>query len=303
MDAKVVQLVEITRLKRKKNWRSSTSVEEDAELDRSVLANGILQPVHVHVEVDEDGELTFVPDDGNRRVASAERCGLKEVPCLVDPRQLTLAESIQKAIPLNSLQSKWAPLDQAEAIHELMGLNRWSQAQTAAKLGIPPSKVSDFLGLLEMSPDIKQEIAAGHISASTAAEIARAGDKETQARLARQVLQNGLSRDGVAQLVKAAKNGERRSGPVVKATAKLGGGRTVTVSGAGLASLADLIQWLEELLVKARKERKARGRSLELATFCSLLNDEAKAATRTPPADAPGNGGGEDEGPAVAVRA
>jgi hypothetical protein len=56
-------------------------------------------------------------------------------------------------------------------------------------------------------------------------------------------------------------------------TAMIDPGRSITFSGAGLASVETLIDWLEELLAKARK---VRPQNLALGTFISMLRDQAK---------------------------
>ncbi len=76
-------------------------------------------------------------------------------------------------------------------------------------------------------------------------------------------------------IVKRSRSREHRDKPERPARVRieLSAGRSVTFAGTGLDDLDTLVQWLEELLGKARK---LRPKGLALGTFVRLLKDEAK---------------------------
>ena len=107
---------------------------------------------------------------------------------------------------------------------------------------------------------------------SAAYELARVEDPGRQAALAEDLASGRLTRDGVAGMAKAERNGQEQQPKANghRARAPLGDGRSITVVGAD--TLDGLIAALEELLSKARK---ARPQGLGLATFLKMLRDQA----------------------------
>jgi hypothetical protein len=137
-----------------------------------------------------------------------------------------------------------------------------------------PAAVTKALSLRQLPDWIREKISAGVISAGAGYELARIKDPEVQAELARQVASGALSRDGLVAMVKGRKRGAKKSGPSgTRVAAMLDSNRTITLSGNGMDSIEVLIQWLDELLAKARK---ARPQNLALGTFINMLRDQSK---------------------------
>ncbi len=290
MSERAVQLVPIRKIRVYKNIRVVRNAEDDAGLTQSIREHGVLQPLLLHCLAPDDervDDVLFGIDDGQRRFECGVAAGLTAFPAIVDPRVLTAAESLQRQLVSNCQRQDLSPMETAAAIERLLSETGCSQAEAGKKLGFSPGKVSRLLTALRGLPeDLREQVISGGgsgLSASAAYQIARAGDPETQQRLAAEVKENRLTRDEVAAKVKGRhkRDGDADAKSTGRVTCQLGGGRSITVSGAGLATLAELIQWLDELLAKARKERKARGDTLDLATFCALLRGDAKASVKT----------------------
>ncbi len=278
MSTRAVQDVSIDQIVCRKQIRERFSEEELAGLAQSIAEHGILQPLLVHRE-----EGAFVLDDGERRLRAAKIAGLSSVPVIVDPRQFSRTAVIERQLIANCQRADLSAIEKARAIDRLVQETKCTASDVAIKLGLSPASVSRLLSLLGLPDSVKKRLEAGELSPSAAYEITRAGDASEQETLAAEASLTGMTRDALtarrkSAATEAASAGSRQT--PARVTAKLGAGRTVTLTGPGLTSLDQLVNWLEELLAKARK---ARPRGVELATFVALLKDEAKAASGEQP--------------------
>jgi hypothetical protein len=162
-----------------------------------------------------------------------------------------------------------------------MGIARYMKtsglaaSEVAKRVGLNPAAVSKSLALLSLPDWLREQINLGAISAAAGYELSRIDNPQLQSELAGEVAAGRLSRDGVAGRVKAAKRAKADTSEArSRVTIALDAHRSVTLAGDGLSSLETLIDWLEELLTKARK---ARPQNLELGTFTKMLKDQARA--------------------------
>jgi len=215
----------------------------------------------------------WIVTDGERRLRAAKVAGFTSVPVLVEDREIGDAEVVQRQLIANCQREDLSPLEKANAIDRLTRETKWTGAQVAVKLGFSPATVSRLLALLTLPEPVRERIDSGDIAPSTAYQLARVKDTDKQTQLASEAA-NGLSRDRVTARLKSPNAPTSKAGPA-RAVAVLGSGRSVTVSGTGL-TLERFIEWLQELLDKARK---ARPKGVELDTFLKMLRDAAKAST------------------------
>lgn len=271
MSDRAVQEVAIEKIICRKQVRGVFDEDELTGLAQSIKEQGVLQPLLAHRE-----GSSFVLDDGERRLRAARRVGLSTVPVIVDPRELNAAAVLQRQLVANCQRQDLSAMEKATSIEALMAQTGWCQAEVALKLGLSPGNVSRLLALLDLPEFIQDQVASGAVSASAAYQLSRVGDSATQSRLASEV-ENGLSRDELAAKVRSPgrRKGSGGSKRQARYVARLGGGRTITFSGAALDSVESLIEWVEQLLVKARKVRSG---PQTLDTFLRMLRDEAGGA-------------------------
>ncbi|WP_327180363.1 ParB/RepB/Spo0J family partition protein (plasmid) [Streptomyces sp. NBC_01335] len=156
---------------------------EIAETAASLLERGQIQPVTVvrraaflqaHPgEEDVLGEAEYVVIDGNRRLAAASEAGLDELRIDVhDALAATDADILESALIANVHRVDVAPLDQANALRQLVGVHG-SQGKVAKRLGKTPAWVSQRLALLELTPDLKKKVETGELKVEPARRIGR----------------------------------------------------------------------------------------------------------------------------------
>ncbi|MFD4860658.1 ParB/RepB/Spo0J family partition protein [Streptomyces atratus] len=172
-----------------------TEIEETAA---SLREKGQIQPITVvrrvafltaHPGQDEVlGEAEYVVIDGNRRLASAGEAGLEELRIDVnDALAATAADILESALIANVHRVDVAPLDQAKALQELVGVHG-SQGQVAKRLGKTPAWVSQRLALLELTPELKKDVESGKLKVEPARRIGRL-PKSKQAAEAKKVIE------------------------------------------------------------------------------------------------------------------
>lgn len=124
--------------------RQNFSQEALEELSLSIREHGILQPLSVR-RIGLQYELIA----GERRLRSAIRAGLTEIPCIVmnmDDRQSAMAALIE-----NLQRQDLDYIEQAQGISALMSGFSLSQEQAARLMGLSQSAVANKLRLLRHS--------------------------------------------------------------------------------------------------------------------------------------------------------
>ena len=142
--------------------RRAFTEPELAELEASIKASGLLQPIVVRARGDGKWELVA----GERRLRAVSRLGWTEIPAVVrdfdDRAMLTLAlvENLQRT-DLN-------PLEEAEGYQRLIDEFGLTQQQVADAVGKDRTSITNLLRVLTLQPAVLQLVEHGHISAGHA---------------------------------------------------------------------------------------------------------------------------------------
>jgi ParB/RepB/Spo0J family partition protein len=118
------------------------------ELARSIKDKGVLQPVIVRRR--QDGSVHLVA--GERRLRAAKIAGLEEIPCVLtrgNPDEIALIENLQR--------ENLKPIEEAEALAQMMDQHRYTQETLAQVVGKSKSLVSDTLSLNQLPEKIKDQ--------------------------------------------------------------------------------------------------------------------------------------------------
>lgn len=179
--------------------------EELAELEASIRASGVLQPILVRPSR-EAGEYEIVA--GERRWRAAQRAGLKTVPALV--RRMGDTEAFQIAIVENVQRADLNPIEEGEAYWALMGRTQQTQEDIARLVGKSRSHVANTLRLAQLPPPVREHVVAGRLSAGHARAIMTSPHVEA---LAEQVVARGLSVREAEALARGGDAPRKASGP------------------------------------------------------------------------------------------
>ena len=161
--------------------------EELADLEASLKASGLLQPVTVRESAAGGYELIA----GERRLRAAERLGWVDIPAVVkavdDQTLLTLAlvENLQRA-NLNALE-------EAEGYQRLVDEFGLTQQQVADVVGKDRTTVTSTLRLLNLPVSVRRMVQSRELSAGHARALLALTDERGMADLAREAVDKGWS--------------------------------------------------------------------------------------------------------------
>ncbi len=156
------------------------------ELTDSIREKGILEPLLVR-----RNNSGFELIAGERRLRAAKLAELNEVPVLImdasdeEAQELAIIENIQRE-GLN-------PIEQAEGFKGLIEKFGLSQEDVAKKVGKERATVANFLRLLKLPQDIRDEIAKDSITMGHAKAILSLDRESLQREICRKIIQKGLS--------------------------------------------------------------------------------------------------------------
>jgi ParB family transcriptional regulator, chromosome partitioning protein len=199
--------------------RRTFTESELAELEASIKASGLLQPVVVRALGDGAWELVA----GERRLRAVGRLGWTEIPAVVrdfdDRAMLTLAlvENLQRA-DLN-------PLEEAEGYQRLIDEFGLTQQQVADAVGKDRTSITNLLRVLTLQPAVRQLVEQGHITAGHARALLPIKDERRQLELANEIVARQLSVREVearARTMTAASTAPMRTAPAQTPAAQTG---------------------------------------------------------------------------------
>lgn len=158
--------------------------DEDAlkSLSRSIVENGILQPLVVRRINNTEFELIA----GERRLRAAVMAGLNKVPCVIhkcndkDSALLALIENLQRT-DLNMFE-------EARGIARLIRKYGLTQEQAAIKLGKKQSTIANKLRLLRLGYEEQEWILTANLSERHARTLLRINDENLRREVLSRVI-------------------------------------------------------------------------------------------------------------------
>lgn len=179
--------------------------EELADLEASLKASGLLQPITVRkASVGQGYELIA----GERRFRAATRLGWTEIPAVVkdvDDRTLlvlAMVENLQRA-DLN-------PLEEAEGYQRLIDEFELTQQQVADVIGKDRSTVANMLRLLHLPATIRRMLQESQLTLGHARALLAVGSEHAMIDLARQAIARGLTVRDVERLARESQPGAKK---------------------------------------------------------------------------------------------
>jgi ParB family chromosome partitioning protein len=166
--------------------RKSFDEETIGELARSIRDNGLLQPVVVRRK--DDGFELIV---GERRVKAAKKAGLKEIPALV--KDLSEGKLLELALIENVQREDLNPIEEATAYRMILERDMVTQEELAGRLGKSRSYIANMVRILDLPPDIRENVSRGTISVGQAKVILSLDTEAERQALAKKILTEGLT--------------------------------------------------------------------------------------------------------------
>jgi ParB family chromosome partitioning protein len=160
--------------------------EKLKELAASIKVQGVIQPIIVHRIGTNFGLIA-----GERRWRAARLAGLKTIPALV--REASKRELIEQALIENIQREDLNPPESAEAFKQLQDEYKLTQEDLARRVGKERSTITNFLRLLGLPKEIKQQLAAGALNMGHAKALLSLERLRDQMLAANQIVKKALS--------------------------------------------------------------------------------------------------------------
>jgi ParB family chromosome partitioning protein len=180
--------------------RKNFEKESLQELADSIKQNGILQPIAVRKR--QGGGYEIIA--GERRWRAAQLAGLHEVPAII--KQVSDRDALQLALIENVQREDLDPVEEAESYQRLMDEFKLSQQEVAEKVGKERSTVANSLRLIQLPSEIKEMIIEKLISTGHAKVLLSISDRAQQIKMAKQIVEKGLSVRALEQTIKNLAN-------------------------------------------------------------------------------------------------
>src|ERR1700741_1834684 len=163
----------------------------------SIRSHGIVQPLLVRRR-GEGYELIA----GERRWRAAKLAGIARVPVVV--KDVPDESLLEIALIENIQRENLNPIEEAQAYKKLIETVGLTTEALATRVGSDRSYITNYLRLLKLPADVQQLVKEGRLSTGHARAILALSDADLQRRIARQIIDGGLSVRATEQLVQKA---------------------------------------------------------------------------------------------------
>ena len=173
--------------------------QEIQHLAESIRSHGQLHPIRVRW----DGFLEkWIIVSGERRWRATRKASLPTIDCYFVEGELSEPELREQQLVENLLRKDLNPLEEANAFQSLMELNDWNGKQVAEALRVTTSRVSRALAMLDLPQKLQEQVASGTLAKSSAYEISKLDDTQTQLVMAGKAASGELSHAKAVDQVK-----------------------------------------------------------------------------------------------------
>ena len=167
------------------------------ELKRSILENGLIQPITVR----RGGEKGYELISGERRLRACRDIGFSEIPAYiikVDSKEAMVALALIENIQREKLNA----IEVAQAYQRLMVECNLSQEVIAERVGKDRSTITNSIRLLKLPERIQSALAKEEISAGHARSLINLPNEKLQLDILDKIIKQGLSVRKVETLVR-----------------------------------------------------------------------------------------------------
>lgn len=152
----------------------------------SIRSHGIVQPLLVRRRGDG-----FELIAGERRWRAARLAGITRVPVVV--KEVPDESLLEIALIENIQRENLNPIEEAQAYKKLIETVGLTQEALASRVGRDRSYITNYLRLLRLPDDLQQLVKEGRLSTGHARTLLALSHADLQRKLARQIIDNGLS--------------------------------------------------------------------------------------------------------------
>jgi ParB family transcriptional regulator, chromosome partitioning protein len=177
--------------------RTAFNTEAMEELKRSILSNGLIQPITVRRTPDHKYQLI----SGERRLNACREIGYREIPAYiikVESDELMLALALIE----NLQREKLNPIEIGLAYKRLMDECHLTQEAIADRVGKDRTTIANSIRLLKLPKKVQDSLISGVISSGHARALINLPTEDAQLSILEKIIGKNLSVRKVEKLVK-----------------------------------------------------------------------------------------------------
>jgi ParB family chromosome partitioning protein len=168
--------------------RTEFNPEELLELQESLKASGLLQPITVRRRPGKDG---FELIAGERRLRAATKLGWKEIPAII--REIDDKTLLTLALVENLQRTDLNPIEEGEGYHRLSQDFGLTQQQIAETVGKDRTTIANMLRVLQLPASARKLLQDGKLSMGHAKVLLGLDDSDKIISLANEIVREGLT--------------------------------------------------------------------------------------------------------------
>src|SRR4028119_1518470 len=157
------------------------------ELAQSIKTNGVVQPILVRKT--DGGRYQIVA--GERRWRAAQRAGLQRIPSVI--RDVPDDKMLELALIENIQRQELNAIEEAYAYKRLIETFNLTQETVAQRVGRDRTFVTNYLRLLRLPEDIQLLVEENKLSMGHARALLGVDEPEIQRKLAKEIIDKGIS--------------------------------------------------------------------------------------------------------------
>jgi ParB family chromosome partitioning protein len=216
------------------------------ELKKSILENGLIQPITVRRSGSDNYELI----SGERRLRSCKEIGIREVPAYiikVDTKEAMLALALIENIQREKLNA----IEVANAYKRLMEECNLTQEEIAEKVGKDRTTVTNFIRLLKLPLKVQASLAKDEITTGHARALINLTSEIQQIELLEKMIKHSYSVRKVEAEVRKILSPKRKT--------KVVSSQTVRISDASKKDIEEKMQRILGTKVMFKQDKSGAG--------------------------------------------
>jgi ParB family chromosome partitioning protein len=182
-----------------------TAFGDLAELVESIRSKGILEPILVRLNPDEEPRFRII--SGERRFRAAREAGLESVPVI--EMSVDDDEALEIGLIENLQRKDLTAFEEAEAYRSLGDLYGYTHEKIASAMGKSRTVITESLSLLSIPEDIRAMAESlGVRSKSLLLEVGKLGSEDEMRQVVQQASEHRLTRDDLRQRTRQPAKGK-----------------------------------------------------------------------------------------------
>jgi len=187
--------------------RHEFKTEDLAELQESLKASGLLQPITVRRRHGKDG---FELIAGERRLRAAKALGWREIPAII--KEIEDKTLLSLALIENLQRTDLNPIEEGEGYRQLVQEFALTHQQIAETVGKDRTTIANMLRLLQLPDMVRDLLQEGHLSMGHAKVLLGLDDEGRIVSLAQEIVSDGLTVREVERRLRAGPTQRKKTG-------------------------------------------------------------------------------------------